>query len=424
MRDHLFEPGDIPPLGTVPRKMYASVIRRERYGPPHSAFRTEVVDVPEVGRGHVLVLVMAAGINYNNVWAALGKPLDVISARLKRGAREDFHIGGSEASGVVWAVGEDVTTVAVGDEVVLSGCQWNETAPDIRLGADPMTSATQQVWGYETNHGSFAQYTLVHDYQCHPKPPHLTWEEAACFLLSAATAHRQLCGWPPHDVQPGDPVLIWGGAGGLGSMAIQITRLRGGIPIAVVSSPQRARHCQSLGAHGTIDRRDFHHFGPMPDPADNQAHTQWLDGVRAFGRRFWEVLGERRSPRIVVEHTGRDTLPTSLYLCDNAGMVVTCGATTGYQADVDLRYLWMRQKRLQGSHFANLRQSRDVVHLAATGQLNPCLNLAGALADIGTAHQRMHDNQHPPGNQAVLINAPHPGLTTLQPQQDPTGIAQ
>ncbi|MFE2152442.1 crotonyl-CoA carboxylase/reductase [Streptomyces lavendulae] len=413
MRHTLFELGDIPPIGTVPEKMYASVIRRERYGPPHQAFRSEVVDVPKVRPGQVLVLVMAAGINYNNVWASLGRPVDVISERLRHGDPDDFHIGGSEGSGVVWAVGEGVSQVAVGDEVILSGCQWTETAPDIRMGADPMTSASQTVWGYEGNYGSFAQFALVDDYQCHPKPPGLTWEEAACFLLTGATAYRQLCGWAPHDVRPGDPVLIWGGAGGLGSMAIQITRARGGIPVAVVSDAERARYCRELGAQGTVNRLDFDHWGRLPDIGDREAMARWTEGVRAFGRSFWEALGERRAPRVVLEHSGQDTIPTSMYLCDNAGMVVICGGTTGYNADVDLRFLWMRQKRLQGSHFANLRQCRDVIHMVASGQLDPCLSWTGGFEDIGKAHQLMYDNQHPQGNQAVLVNAPRTGLTTL-----------
>src|SRR4051812_3855827 len=102
----LHELGDAPPLGETPRLMYASVIRPERYGRPVDAFRTEVVETPQVGRGQVLIKVMAAGVNYNNVWAALGHPVDVVAARQRRGDTEDFHIGGSDASGVVWAVGE------------------------------------------------------------------------------------------------------------------------------------------------------------------------------------------------------------------------------------------------------------------------------------------------------------------------------
>src|SRR5262245_40793661 len=135
-RKDLYELGETPPLGHVPQRMYASLIRRERYGLPKDAFATEVVDVPPVGPRQVLVWVMAAGINYNNVWSSLGRPVDVISARQRRNPAEPaFHIGGSDASGVVWAVGEGVTEVSVGDEVVVSCAMWDESADDIKAGA-------------------------------------------------------------------------------------------------------------------------------------------------------------------------------------------------------------------------------------------------------------------------------------------------
>ena len=414
MAKTLYEPGEIPPIGVVPRQMYASVIRPERYGPPEKAFQVEQLDVPAIGRGQVLVLVMAAGINYNNVWSALGSPLDVIAARAKAGDTSGFHIGGSEGAGVVWAVGEGVHDVAVGDEVVMSGCQWDETAADIRLGTDPISSSSQAAWGYQNNYGSFAQFTVVDEYQCHPKPPNLTWEEAACFMLTGVTAYRQLCGWPPHVVRPGDPVLIWGGAGGLGSMAIQIVRMFGGVPIAVVSDDSRAEYCERLGAEGVINRKNFDHWGRLPEVMDAEAMARWTRGARDFGRAIWEVLGSRRSPRIVLEHVGEDTIPTSMYVCDAGGMVVICGGTTGYNADVDLRHLWMRQKRLQGSHYANTRECREVTELVAAGRLDPCLSWCGDLNEVGQAHQLMYENSHPPGNMAALISAPARGLRTLE----------
>ncbi|MBL1077518.1 crotonyl-CoA carboxylase/reductase [Nocardia sp. 2] len=404
MKKSLYALGELPPVGHIPEKMLASVVRPERYGEPIDAFREEVVDVPSIGPNEVLVYVMAAGINFNNVWAARGIPLDVVAARRKRGAAEDFHIGGSEGSGIVWAVGDRVGNVAVGDEVVLSSCIWDESAADIRMGADPMTSSSQSVWGYEENYGSFAQFTVVRDYQCHPKPERLSWAEAAAFILTGATAYRQLLGWYPNVVRPGDPVLIWGGAGGLGSMAIQIARTYGGRPVAVVSSAEREKYCKDLGANGVVNRREFSHWGRLPDIGDQDAMARWFAEVRRFGAAYWEALGAKRSPRIVLEHSGQDTIPTSIYLCDNAGMVVICGGTTGYNADVDLRYLWMRQKRLQGSHFANLQQCRAITELIASGDVDPCLSRVGTFAEIGKMHQLMCDNQQPPGNMAVLVN--------------------
>lgn len=232
-------------------------------------------------------------------------------------------------------------------------------------------------------------------------------------MLTGATAYRQLCGWPPNVVRPGEPVLIWGGAGGLGSMAIQIARIHGAIPIAVVSSTARGEYCVRLGAKGYIDRREFAHWGRLPDITDEKAMSAWTDGVRAFGRRFWEVLGEQLLPSIVFEHVGTDTIPTSMYLCAPAGMVVICGGTTGYNADVDLRFLWMRQKRLQGSHFANNQQVRAVLEFASQGMLDPCLSWCGTFDEIGKAHQMMRDNLQPPGNLAVLVNARDRGFIDL-----------
>ena len=95
-----------------------------------------------------------------------------------------------------------------------------------------------------------------------------------------------------------------------------------------------------------------------------------------------------------------------MYLCDSAGMVVICGGTSGYNGDVDLRFLWMRQKRLQGSHVASAREAREVTALVDQGLVDPCLSLTLGFEDIGSAHQLMHDNEHPAGNMAVLVNAP------------------
>ena len=414
MSKSLYEVGEVPPLGVVPEQMYATVIRRERFGPPAGAMRTEVVDVPRPGRGEVLVYMMAAGVNYNNVWASLGEPLDVISMRQKmHGATEDFHIGGSDGAGIVWAVGEGVRHVKPGDPVVTSGAIYDETDLDIRLGVDPLFSRSMTAWGYESNYGSFAQYALVQEHQCHPKPANLAWEDAGSFLVTGATAYRQLTSWAPNDVRPGDPVLIWGGSGGLGSAAIQITRIRGGIPIAVVSSPERARYCMDLGAAGVIDRNEFRHWGRMPDIDDAKACEAWNAEARRFGKKIWEILGERRNVRVVLEHPGEDTLPTSMMVCDNGGMVVLCGGTSGYNGDIDLRYLWMRSKRLQGSHGSNDKENREVLSLMADGRLSPCVTWCGSFEQIGEAHQMLYDNQHPMGNMAALVNAARPGLTSL-----------
>ncbi len=148
MAKEIYELGQIPDVGEVPPKMYGQLIRPERYGEPRDAFKQEAIEVPEIGPREVLVYVMAAGVNYNNVWAALGIPVDVIKARQKKGEKEAFHIGGSDASGVVWKVGKDVKNVKVGDEVVTHCGWWNHDDPHVVAGKHPMFAPSQLIWGY------------------------------------------------------------------------------------------------------------------------------------------------------------------------------------------------------------------------------------------------------------------------------------
>ncbi|MCB1763319.1 MAG: crotonyl-CoA carboxylase/reductase [Gammaproteobacteria bacterium] len=405
MTQELYDIGQAPPIGEVPAKMHAWLIREERFGEPKNSFKMEVVDVPVIADDEVLVYVMAAGVNYNNVWAGLGIPVNVIKARNKAGEPEDFHIGGSDASGVVYKVGRDVTHVKVGDAVVIHCGTWDRNCPHVLSGGDPMYSPTFRIWGYETNYGSFAQFTKVQAHQCMPKPKHMTWEAAAAYVLVGATAYRMLHGWSEHSIKQGDVALIWGGAGGLGSMAIQICKAAGATSVAVISNKNKIEYCEKLGAKGCIDRNEFDHWGMLPHWKDNVGYGNWLKGVRKFGAAIWEVLGDKRSPNLVFEHPGESTMPTSMFVCETGGSVVICAGTSGYNATIDLRYLWMRQKRVQGSHFANDEQSYAMNQLALDGYLDPCMSRAFTCNELPDAHQLMYENKHPHGNMSILIGA-------------------
>jgi crotonyl-CoA carboxylase/reductase len=423
MGKELYDMGEMPPVGEVPARMHAWLIREERFGDPTEAFQQEVVDVPEIADDEVLVYVMAAGVNYNNVWAAQGIPVNVIKTRNKQGEPEDFHIGGSDASGIVYKVGRDVSNVSVGDEVVVHCGMWDRNCPWVQSGGDPMYSPSFRIWGYETNYGSFAQFTKVQAHQCMPKPPQMTWEAAASYVLVGATAYRMLQGWGEHAVQKGDAVLVWGATGGLGSMAIQICKAAGAIPVGIISSDDKIDYCMQLGARGCINRKHFDHWGMLPHWKDNVGYAKWLKGVRSFGAAIWEALGERRSPRLVFEHPGETTMPTSMFVCDTGGMVVICAGTTGYNATVDLRYVWMRQKRIQGSHFANDEQAYAMNELALQGLLDPCLSKAFTYEELPLAHQLMHENKHPPGNMSILIGAQEFGTGVSAAGRAPVKVA-
>src|SRR5262249_2066185 len=242
-----------------------------------------------------------------------------------------------------------------------------------------------------------------------PKPKHLTWEAAGAYMLVAATTYRMLQGWPPHVVRPGDVVLVWGGSGGLGSMAIQMVTAMGGKAVAVVSNDEKFQYCLDLGAVGCINRKEFDHWGAMPHWTDAENYGRWMQGVRKFGGKLWEVLGERKNPRIVFEHPGEDTVPTSIFVADTGGMVVICAGTSGYNAVGDLRYHWIRQKRSQGPHSANHEHAAAANDFVIAGKADPCLSEVYPFAQVPYAHQLMYENRHPAGNMAILVGAPERG---------------
>jgi len=402
--------GALPPVGEVPQKMFAQAVRQERFGDPRTAFLVEEIDVPETKPHEVLIGVMAAGINYNNVWAARGIPIDVIKVRQKMGEPYDFHIGGSDVSGIVYAVGAEVTNAAVGDEVVVHHGCWNLDDPWALAGKDPMIAPSARIWGYNTNFGSFGQFCVAQAHQILPKALHLSWEEAAAPTLVGTTAYRMLFGWAGNVLQDVDVVLVWGGSGGLGSQAIQLATVHGARAVAVVSDEERGEYCKKLGAVGYINRREFSHWGVPPHWEDSAGQKEWVGGCRAFGKAIWEALGERRNPDIVFEHPGEATIPTSIFVCEAGGMVVICAGTTGYSASVDLRYHWVRQKRLQGSHGTNDEQAAAYNQLVCDAKIDPCLGEVYRFEDIGQAHAEMEEGRVVFGNRVALVGAPEKGL--------------
>lgn len=401
--------GTLPPLGQVPTTMTAAVVRQDRFGDPELAFRDEVVDTPRIGDDEVLIAVMAAGVNYNNVWAARGYPVDQVAIRQKRGEPEDFHIGGSDLSGVVYAVGSAVSDVAVGDHVVTHPGYWDAEDPWIAAGRDPMMAPSARIWGYDTNYGAFGQFARVQAHQVLPKAPHLTWEEAASPTLVGTTAYRMLHGFAGNTVQPGDLVLVWGGSGGLGTQASQLVREAGGRAVAVVSDDERGAYAMKFGAIGYLNRKDFGHWGVPPLVDDAAGQREWSAGARAFGKRMWEIAGSREEPAIVFEHPGAATVPTSIFLCRPGGMVVICAGTTGFDAMVDLRYHWTRQKRFQGSHGTNDQQATAYNQLVVDGRIDPALGRVIAFSDLGRAHAAMGRGEDVRGNVAALVGAGAPG---------------
>ena len=403
----LYELGEIPPLGHVPKEMYAWAIRQDRHGPPDEAMQVEVVPTWEIDSHEVLVLVMAAGVNYNGVWASLGQPVSTLDVH-----KHPYHVAGSDASGIVWAVGSKVKRWKVGDEVVIH-CNQDDGDDEECNGGDPMFSLTQRIWGYETPDGSFAQFCRAQAQQLMPRPQHLTWEESACYTLTLATAYRMLFGHRPHILRPGHNVLVWGASGGLGSFAIQLCATAGANAIGIISDDDKRDFVMQLGAKGVINRKDFDCWGQMPAVGTDE-YNVWLKEVRKFGKAIWEHTGKGVNVDFVFEHPGEATFPVSCFVVKRGGMVVFCAGTTGYNLTMDARYVWMHQKRIQGSHFAHLKQASQANKLMVERRIDPCMSEVYSWEDIPKAHMRMWNNQHQPGNMAVLVNAPAPGFRTYE----------
>ncbi|MDQ6524360.1 crotonyl-CoA carboxylase/reductase [Nocardioides sp. LHD-245] len=398
--------GQLPEPGEVPSHMTALVVRAERFGDPQTAFQVEErIEVPPIGPDEVLIGVQAAGVNYNNVWAARGYPVDVIAARQRAGEPYDFHIGGSDASGIVYATGEAVSDVHVGDEVIVHPGHWDPADPWIAGGKDPMIAPSAQIWGYNTNFGSFAQFARVQAHQVLPKASRLSWAEAAAPTLVGTTAYRMLHGWAGNTLQAGDVVLVWGGSGGLGTQAIQLASRAGARAVAVVSDDERGQYAEKLGAIGYINRSDFSHWGIPPLVDDAAGQKAWTAEARRFGKAIWDIVGERKDPAIVFEHPGSSTIPTSVFVCEPGGMVVVCAGTTGYDAMVDLRYHWTRQKRLQGSHGTNDVQARAYNDLVRDGRIDPCVGRVVPFADLPRVHAEMGRGEQVFGNTVALVAA-------------------
>jgi crotonyl-CoA reductase len=372
---------------------------------PRRSLHLDEVPIPEPG---ALVAVMASSINFNTVWTAIFEPLPTFQF-LERNAKRSpwdarhnlpYHILGSDASGVILRVGPGVTLFKPGDEVTVHCNYVDMQAPDGH--DDSMLDPDQRIWGFETNFGGLAELTLVRANQLMPKPPQLTWEEAASMPLVNSTAYRMLVSPNGCQIKQGDIVLIWGAVGGLGGFALQYVLNAGAFPICVVSSPEKAKLCETIGARWVIDRRAEGYQFWSEDGSSN------VRELRRFGRTIRE-LTEGEDPDVVYEHPGRETFGASVFVARPGGQIVTCASTSGYNHEYDNRYLWMNKKRIIGSHFANYREAWEANRLVCKRAIHPLLSETYRLEDTGEAALKVHHNVQI-GKIGVLCLAPDEGL--------------
>ncbi|HEV2637467.1 MAG TPA: crotonyl-CoA carboxylase/reductase [Actinocrinis sp.] len=377
------------------------------------SMRVGPVPLPELAPDEVMVAVMASSINYNTVWSAMFEPVSTFRF-LKNFAREGgwatrhdqpYQVIGSDGAGVVVRVGAAVRRWKPGDHVVLSPAYVEDQEPASH--ADGMLGVEQRAWGFETNFGGLATYTVVRSNQVLPKPAHLTWEEAACNTLCAGTSYRMLVSDRGARMKQGDVVLIWGATGGLGSYAVQFVKNGGGIPVGVVSSAHKAQLARDLGCEVVINREDVGlEVGDGHDPKL----------VNEAGKRLGAVIRREagEDPHIVFDYVGQATFGMSVLVARRGGTVVTCGSSTGYQHQFDNRYLWMKLKRIVGSHVANLQEMWECNKLIASGRVGTALTSVYPLSEVAEATRLVQRNDHV-GKVGVLCLAPEPGLGVTDP---------
>jgi crotonyl-CoA reductase len=375
---------------------------------PRRSLHVDDVPTPDLGPGEAHVAVMASAVNYNTVWTSIFEPVSTFAflhkygkvSRLTKRHDQPFHVVGSDLAGVVLRVGPGVTKWQPGDEVVAHCLSVELEDPEGH--DDTMMDPQQRIWGFETNYGGLAELSLLKANQLMPKPAHLSWEEAACPGLVNCTAYRQLVSHHGADMKQGDIVLIWGATGGLGSYATQYVLNGGGVPVCVVSSPEKAEICRRMGAELVIDRKaeDFNFW--------SDEHTQNPKEWNRLGKAIRELTGGQ-DPDIVFEHPGRTTFGASVYVVKRGGTVVTVASTSGYMHEYDNRYLWMPLKRIVGSHFANYRESWEANRLIDRGAIHPTLSRVYPLEETGQAAYDVKNNLHQ-GKIGVLCLAPEEGL--------------
>jgi crotonyl-CoA reductase len=380
---------------------------------PRLSIRVTDVATPELAPDEVYLAIMASSINFNTVWSALFEPVPTFGFQ-DRMARESewaarhklpYQVIGSDASAVVLRVGSAVRNWRPGDRVVVHCNHVDDQDPSAH--DDSMLAANQRIWGYETNFGGLADLAIVKANQLMPKPTHLTWEEAAVNALCNSTSYRMLVGHNGARMKQGDVVFVWGATGGIGGYAVQYVLNGGGIPVGVVSSPEKAKLLADLGVEAVIDRKAAgYRFW-------SDEHTQDEAEWRRLGKDVRALVGD--DPDIVFEHPGRSTMGASIFICKRGGTVVTCAATAGYMVEFDNRHFWMKLKRLVASHFANYAEAWQANRLIQLGRIQPLLSAVHPLTEVGEATRRIHRNEHE-GKIGVLCLAPREGLGIDDPE--------
>ena len=316
----------------------------------------EYADVPEpkIKADEVLIEVKACALNHLDVWVRGGLPGIKIPLP---------HILGNDIAGVVREVGALVTWVQTGDEVMLQpGVSCGHCAAC--LGGQDNACRDYDILGYRRD-GGYAQLVAVPAVNVIPKPANLRWEEAASFPLVTVTAWHMLV--TRANIQPGEDVLVHAAGSGVGSIGIQIAKLRGARVIATAGSDEKLAKAKELGA----------------DEVVNYSSSEWPKEVKR--------LTDRKGVDVVFEHTGANTWNGSIASLKNNGRLVTCGATSGFEAKTDIRQVFYRHLTILGSFMGSKAELLQAMKFIERGAIRAVVDQSLPLAEARRAHELMED---------------------------------
>jgi len=333
------------------RGMKATIFRQ--HGGPEVLEYTDVPE-PKVRANEVLVEVKACALNHLDLFVRNGLPGIAIPLP---------HILGCDVAGVVQEVGELVSWVKPGTEVMVQpGVSCGHCGECLR-GQDNLCREYDMV-GYRRD-GGYAELVSVPGVNIVPKPANLSWEQAAAVPLVTLTAWHMLV--TRANVQPGEVVLVHAAGSGVGSVAIQIAKLRGARVIATAGSDDKLAKARELGADETI----------------NYSGDDWPKEVR--------LLTSKQGVDVVVEHTGATTWPGSISCLRNSGRLVTCGATSGFDARTDLRQVFYRHLTILGSFMGSKGELLEAMKFVELGLIKPVVAQTFALEEARRAHELLED---------------------------------
>lgn len=328
----------------------------DRHGGPEVLESRDMPEAP-LGPAEARVRVRACGINHLDLWVRKGLP----------GLTPEMpHILGNDAVGEITELGPEANGLRVGQRTLVLPTLSCGTCPACRAGDDHLCRE-HDVLGRKRN-GGYAESVTVPAVNCLPYPERLSWEQAAAVPLVFLTAWHMLVGRAA--LQQGEDVLVIGASSGVGSAAIQVARLLGARVIATAGSAEKLERARAMGAADTID------------------HSREDIAARA------RALTGRKGVDVVFEHVGGPVFEAAVPALARDGRLVTCGATAGAKASLDLNLLFGRHLTLMGSWMGRRSEMLDVLRHVESGALEPVLDQAMPLAEARAAHERIEARKH------------------------------